>query len=377
MQSGELDKDDIAAFVSIGFTHHREIIRFCKDFDERLYYIHACAKGLWSVEQLQSHLRADDYHHIGALPNNFEKTLSPMALATQAVRSFKDEYLLDLVNLDNVDARYGYETDERVLSQSMVADIEMTIQALGGDGHLQGHSRRTQEMPLLQVTGRRKLTSASIGSGRRRAKKKLSVVLEERFRKVRCDIEKNISGRFASYVPVAYKSFAGALNAFFENELPSLGGSRIRMTVVNAVNDMVARFFPETTHLTPWVTVSAESKGAYGKRIRDTGLVPVVLDLVQDVDARGRALGKKVRDVKKESVARLCRQAHEQGGCMIASELAVLLKMSAATVGKYIAEFEREHGVVLPRRGNIHDMGPTLTHKKMIIEKLFVQQETV
>ena len=38
-----------------------------------------------------------------------------------AVRSFKDEYLLDLVNLDNVDARYGYETDERVLSKSMAA----------------------------------------------------------------------------------------------------------------------------------------------------------------------------------------------------------------------------------------------------------------
>ena len=133
LPTDELEKDDIAAFFSIGFTHHREIIRFCKNFDERLYYIHACAKGMWSVEQLQSHLRADDYHHIGALPNNFEKTLSPMALATQAVRSFKDEYLLDLVNLDNVDARYGYETDERVLSKSMVANIEKTIQALGGN----------------------------------------------------------------------------------------------------------------------------------------------------------------------------------------------------------------------------------------------------
>ena len=114
LPSSKLEKDDIAAFFSIGFTHHREIIRFCKNFDERLYYIHACAKGMWSVEQLLEHLRADDYHHIGALPNNFEKTLSPIALATQTVRSFKDEYLLDLVNLDNVDARYGYETDERV-----------------------------------------------------------------------------------------------------------------------------------------------------------------------------------------------------------------------------------------------------------------------
>ena len=53
--SAKLEGDDIAAFFSIGFTHHREIIRFCKDIDERLYYIHDCAKGCWSVEQLHSH----------------------------------------------------------------------------------------------------------------------------------------------------------------------------------------------------------------------------------------------------------------------------------------------------------------------------------
>jgi hypothetical protein len=194
-------------------------------------------------------------------------------------------------------------------------------------------------------------------------------------------MEKSISARFASYAPVAYKSFPGALNAFFENELPALGGSRIRMTIVNAICAMVAKFFPETIHLqpgqTPWVTVSVDSRGAYGKRIKDTALVPVVLDLVQDVDARERALGKKVRDVKKEAVARLCNQAYEQGGCMTATEIAVLLKMSAVTVGKYMAEYESEHEIVLPRRGTIHDMGPTLTHKKAIIEKLFVKQETV
>ena len=133
MPLGDLDKDDIAAFFSIGFTHHREIIRFCKDFDERLYYIRECAKGMWSVEQLLQHLRADDYHHIGALPNNFEKTLSPMAQATRAVRSFRDEYLLELVNLDNVDARVDQDVDERILSKTLVADVEKTIQACHGE----------------------------------------------------------------------------------------------------------------------------------------------------------------------------------------------------------------------------------------------------
>lgn len=133
LASNELREEAIRAFASIGFTHHREVIRFCKDADERWYYIMACARGMWSVEELHRHLEADDYHHVGTLANNFAKTLSPMELATAAVRSFKDEYLLDLVNLENVDARYGYETDERVLSKAMVANIEKTIAALGGD----------------------------------------------------------------------------------------------------------------------------------------------------------------------------------------------------------------------------------------------------
>ena len=133
LPSDELDNDKIKAFLSLGFTHHREILNKCKEFDERWYYILASSKGTWTVEQLQQHLRADDYHHIGALPNNFAKTLSPMALASKAVRSFRDEYLLELVNLDNVDARADQDIDERVLSKSLVADVEKTIQALGGD----------------------------------------------------------------------------------------------------------------------------------------------------------------------------------------------------------------------------------------------------
>ena len=129
----DVEGDVFSAFMTVGFTHHVSIFMATKDVDERLYYVMACAKGHWNVQQLESHLRADDYHHIGALPNNFEKTLSPMSLATQAVRSFRDEYLLDLVNLDNVDATKDEDIDERVLSKALVIDVEKTIQALGGD----------------------------------------------------------------------------------------------------------------------------------------------------------------------------------------------------------------------------------------------------
>ena len=133
MPSAELGVESLNAFMSVGFSQHRDIVRAVQSKDEAWYYICASAKAPWSYEQLLQHLRADDYHHIGALPNNFGKTLSPMALATKAVRSFRDEYLLELVNLDNADAVHDQDIDERVLSKSLVADVEKTIQSLGGD----------------------------------------------------------------------------------------------------------------------------------------------------------------------------------------------------------------------------------------------------
>ena len=132
LPSDELTPNGLAAFVSIGFTHHREILNKCNSLEERWYYIQACAKEHWTVVELERHIAAQDYRHVGALPNNFAKTL-PMVRATKAVRSFRDEYLLELVNLDNVDAVHDQDVDERVLSKGLVANIEKTIAALGGN----------------------------------------------------------------------------------------------------------------------------------------------------------------------------------------------------------------------------------------------------
>ena len=82
-------------------------------------------------------------------------------------------------------------------------------------------------------------------------------------------MKENISAKFASYEPVHYKTFAGALSAFFEQECPQIGGIRTRQTLVNAIHSMVLKFFPETNHLrqgqTVWTTVHKNAKGAYGK----------------------------------------------------------------------------------------------------------------
>jgi Protein of unknown function (DUF1670) len=194
-------------------------------------------------------------------------------------------------------------------------------------------------------------------------------------------MKKNIDANHARFCPQAYKCFEGALEAFLTQECPQIGGIRTRQVLVKSITDMVSNFYPETSHMKPgqvtWPTVHRDEFSSYGKSIKQTRLTTVVLDLVCSQDALERAKGKKLRIIKKEAIARMCRQAYEQEGCLTNAEMAILLKICPSTVGEYIKEWELENKEVLPRRGTIHDIGPTLTHKKIIIEKLFIEQKTV
>jgi hypothetical protein len=194
-------------------------------------------------------------------------------------------------------------------------------------------------------------------------------------------MKKNIDANHATFCPQAFKCFEGALEAFFSYECPQIGGVRTRQVLVKSIIDMVRQFYPETSHMQPgqvtWPTVHRDEFSSYGKSIKETRLTTVVLNLVQSQDALDRAKGKRLRVIKKEAVARLCKQAFNQEGCLTNAELSILLKMSPSTVSKYIKEWEIENREVLPRRGSIHDIGPTLTHKRIIIEKLFIEQKTV
>lgn len=184
-----------------------------------------------------------------------------------------------------------------------------------------------------------------------------------------------------TYGPTEQKTFTGALSAFFAREFPQQAGDRARQAIVQGIVEMVHRFFPETAHLRPgqttWTTVAKAISSSYGKTIGETPLVPVVLNILADNEVTQRKEGVRLRDLKIEAVGRLCQQADEQGGCLTNTELAVLLKTTPATISTYIREHENRHGGLLPRRGTIHDLGPTLTHKKEICRLLFLEQRSV
>jgi len=124
--SAELGGDKVHAFCRVGFSHHREILKQCKTSDERWYYIFRCASEFWSYRALKNHLRADDYTAYGGIPNNFTMTLPEGQDAAKAVRSFRDEYLLDYVNIKNPD-----DYDERDVEDAIVAQIRKFVMTLG------------------------------------------------------------------------------------------------------------------------------------------------------------------------------------------------------------------------------------------------------
>ncbi|MDR2869894.1 MAG: PDDEXK nuclease domain-containing protein [Deferribacteraceae bacterium] len=116
----------INAFFSVGFSHHSEILAKEKSLEGRLFYISRCAAEFWTVDTLKSYLRGDLYNKTGLMPNNFLQTLPESEQANRAIRSFKDEYFLDFINIED-----EIDPDERVFEQSIVANIKQFILSFG------------------------------------------------------------------------------------------------------------------------------------------------------------------------------------------------------------------------------------------------------
>jgi len=127
--TNDLTTEQIKMFFSVGFTHHWEIIAKVKSLKERLFYIERCAIEFWSVENLRYQLKSNLYKKQGKLSNNFNKTISDKDLQQKALLAFKDEYLLDFVNIESPDD----EPDERVLESEVVSNIRKFIMSLGKD----------------------------------------------------------------------------------------------------------------------------------------------------------------------------------------------------------------------------------------------------
>ncbi|MDR1688473.1 MAG: DUF1016 domain-containing protein [Clostridiales bacterium] len=114
------------AFYGVGFTHHYTIMVQEKTVSGRLFYISQCVERFLTVDALKSCLRGGLYVKEGSMPSNFMLALPESEQARLAIRTFKEEYFLDFINIED-----EIDPDERILEKDIVAHIKQFILSFG------------------------------------------------------------------------------------------------------------------------------------------------------------------------------------------------------------------------------------------------------
>jgi len=185
----------------------------------------------------------------------------------------------------------------------------------------------------------------------------------------------------AQFGPLQKKTFASALSLFFEEQCPQMGGHLTRQLLVNKIQDLVEEFYPPNTHLRMgqimWPAVDENETAAYGKTIEKTRLKPVFVDMIAPEDIEAILQGEKRKTVRQRATIRLFNQSKEQGAVLTTVDAATMMRLSPATISKYVKEWEKENHKIVPRRGTIHDMGRSVTHKRQICHKVIVEGKSI
>ena len=175
------------------------------------------------------------------------------------------------------------------------------------------------------------------------------------------------------YNPNKYKNYRSQLIQMFETDYSFLGCNKTLELMTNQIIELNSKFYPEIKFISPGkVIISAvdknESKGHHrgAKKLKQ---VPVQLEILNNQIIDDYVDGRRLRDIKIDHVAGLFIQAFDQGGVLSSSDVALLLKMSAGTISKYAREYMLKHNKPLPTRGFVHDIGPSITHKEIIVAK--------
>jgi DNA-binding CsgD family transcriptional regulator len=181
----------------------------------------------------------------------------------------------------------------------------------------------------------------------------------------------------AGLAPLQDKTLENALAHRIAKEFPRIGGPRIRKLCAQMILEVISNNLRSADVVRHgqvlWTAVSRDDPPAWGKRIADTDLVPVILDLStpEDIQARLDRVPHSRRKLLK--ALRLCHEAYQQGGLLSNFDLSELLNLDDALIGRLIAGHERQTKTVVPRRATLHDVGAGLTHKRIICHKRFIE----
>ena len=127
--ASEINREE---FLSVSFSHHIEILSKTRNLNEVLFYIHQSVLHKWDKYDLRNRLKENLYQRSESATNNFLQTM-PITDARKAVGMFKDEYLLDYINVEEIEIDKSDDVDERVVEKAIIQNIKKFIMTFGRD----------------------------------------------------------------------------------------------------------------------------------------------------------------------------------------------------------------------------------------------------
>lgn len=169
----------------------------------------------------------------------------------------------------------------------------------------------------------------------------------------------------------AQKRFLQAsIESFLDKEFPRTFGPVIRQKLAEKIVEMVNEQLLPKDYIRPgqcvWNAVSIATRPDSPK----CKLIPVILTLVDSSDTEQLASGIPMSVIARQSIARLCHEAFEQGALLSMRDIGLLVWRSYATISVMRGKWEADQQTILPHIGTIQDFGSCITHKSAIVRKV-------
>ncbi len=160
------------------------------------------------------------------------------------------------------------------------------------------------------------------------------------------------------------------INRFLEVEFPSQFGPIIREKLALELMNMIDETYPKRERIKPgqivWNVVDKMTP-YYSEKVK---FKPVVLTVCEEGDLDDIIEKKSVVKIRSKVIARMCNEAYQQGGLLSMRDIGLLLSQDPKSISDVRIKYEKDNDIILPHLGSKQDCGTTLTHKKIIVEKI-------
>jgi len=182
------------------------------------------------------------------------------------------------------------------------------------------------------------------------------------------------SHRERNFSPLRDKTLTNVLRHLFVTEFGYANKVIFAEAMIDRILETIDAFVKPASLVRPgqmlWMAVANDGNKHLFKSMKDTPQVPVVLDLVTDHDLQALADSQDLLVLRRQRHTRLLDQAYDQGGALAHTDLCAITLSSEGQVAGDISHVQRTEARLLPHRGTVHDVGPTLSHKVQVARLL-------